>query len=493
MTRSAGSPASPRHGPSGDAADVGGERVGADDIGVDVDALGHLAGVAGQTLGWDPARRRSVPARIGEYQILSAGGQLVAAVAGGDDDQTVTWISTDWRGTVGARDPWGRPSGPDLTDASGTGPRLGFRRRGRDRRARLAAPPRLRPRHRPVPLPGPPARRARPPTAAFPYHYAGNDPLRFVDPLGQRPVSIDDYNASRKEATSVNWNAIGKAALIVGGVVLAVAVPGAGLALAITLGAVTGAAMGAGPAIIDGITTGHWDTAAILKGAVVGGIAGAVGGVIPGGGALASRLALQGLGAASEAVIGEAYDLTGLPGADGSVDVSGIAESTLTGMVPMGRGRPHTLDADPPRVVDPNAGGRGAGGVTGAGAGGGRHRAPGRADGEDVLSGHGYIATGDATTATVPPGTTVNFYVRHGGTLYDADANPVETGVNPMAPVEVAGPGAQVPDYWLDAPDASIHLEGNPTTVSQPMRLSQILEPNQGTVHWASCREEFTP
>ncbi|MFK4186510.1 putative adhesin, partial [Streptomyces sparsogenes] len=110
----------------------------------------------------------------------------------------------------------------------------------------------------------------------------------------------------------------------------------------------------------------------------------------------------------------------------------------------------------------------------------------GRPDNEMVFSGHGGIRVGDGTPVTVPEGTSVAMYEEHGVILQGDRATMIEEG-NPT-PLEVYGPGEQLPDYSLFPPDG---LTVNGRTVSQETRLSQLLQPNMGRVHWAACRSVF--
>jgi hypothetical protein len=114
-------------------------------------------------------------------------------------------------------------------------------------------------------------------------------------------------------------------------------------------------------------------------------------------------------------------------------------------------------------------------------------RGTARPDNEFVLSGHGGIRMGDGTPTTVPPGTSVAMYSEHGVPISDALGNRIETGNPP--PLEVFGPGEQLPDYTL-YPPTGLNIEGRPRnlTVSGPTRLSDLLQPNMGRVHWAACR-----
>jgi RHS repeat-associated protein len=117
----------------------------------------------------------------------------------------------------------------------------------------------------------------------------------------------------------------------------------------------------------------------------------------------------------------------------------------------------------------------------------------GRPDNQLVLSGHGGIKLGDESLATVPPGTRVSMYTTHGDTIYDSEGHKIETAS--MTPTQVFDPGEKLPDYWLEPPEGEIEIivKGLPrnVTVTGPTRLSTLLRPNMGTVHWAACR--FVP
>ncbi|MDW6058513.1 hypothetical protein SAZ11_11085 [Streptomyces sp. FXJ1.4098] len=109
----------------------------------------------------------------------------------------------------------------------------------------------------------------------------------------------------------------------------------------------------------------------------------------------------------------------------------------------------------------------------------------GRPDNERVFAGHGGIRAGDTSMVTVPEGTSVATYSKHGMDLPEEVARMVEEG-NPT-PTRVFQPGEQLPDYSLFPPG---RWGANPTStvVTEETRLSQLLEPNMGRVHWAACR-----
>ncbi|MEU1784128.1 putative adhesin [Streptomyces abikoensis] len=116
----------------------------------------------------------------------------------------------------------------------------------------------------------------------------------------------------------------------------------------------------------------------------------------------------------------------------------------------------------------------------------------GRPDGQTVLAGHGYLRRG-AGEMTVPPGTTISFYVPHGDLLPGLNGLTVEAGIYPGGYVETFRPGETIPDYTLDAPAAGMgggfSVFEKSTTVSERTPLSQILKPSMGDVHWAACRD----
>src|SRR5262249_4771551 len=129
----------------------------------------------------------------------------------------------------------------------------------------------------PDPVPGVPGA----PAATYPYHYAGNDPVGAVDPLGLAPLSIDQYNQIRSQETGMQWGRLGTVAMVA----LAVGscfVPGGPLVMTLV-----GAGLGMAPAVYQGVTTGEWDTGALIKGAIVGGVAGRLGYAAGGTGELA--------------------------------------------------------------------------------------------------------------------------------------------------------------------------------------------------------------
>ncbi|UIX32034.1 putative adhesin [Streptomyces sp. GQFP] len=114
----------------------------------------------------------------------------------------------------------------------------------------------------------------------------------------------------------------------------------------------------------------------------------------------------------------------------------------------------------------------------------------GRTDNSTVIAGHGYYVRGDGD-ATVPTGTWVKFYVEDGKKLKDSIGFSVETGAN-IPPTETFGPGRSIPDYTVDVPD-NLNISSRSISVSEPTKLSDILEPNMGACHVVICREHMNP
>lgn len=119
----------------------------------------------------------------------------------------------------------------------------------------------------------------------------------------------------------------------------------------------------------------------------------------------------------------------------------------------------------------------------------------GRADGETVLAGHGYLRR-DSGELTVPEGTTISFYVSDGELIPGLNGVAVESGVYPESGyVETFKAGDRIPDYTLAAPEAafgrSFSVMEDSVTVAERTLLSELLKPNMGNVHWAACREHM--
>ena len=115
-----------------------------------------------------------------------------------------------------------------------------------------------------------------------------------------------------------------------------------------------------------------------------------------------------------------------------------------------------------------------------------------------ILSGHGGIPRGDTATFTVPKGTYIRFYCPHGEGISDELGNAIETGVRRWPfrnaqprPYEIVSPGGVVPDYFL-FPPRGLNIKGNPITVSERTRLSELVSVHgNGVYDWAACRREL--
>ena len=333
-------------------------------IEVDVDALGRLAAYGGTPLDWDPTDPVPPLTAVGGRRVVGPPGHPLALADPSAPAGRVTPLHADWRGSITAggttTDPWGarlaEPGAPGDSTA-----RIG------DDRAHDLGPgafgeldlgeltwlrhrlydPATRSFLAPDPLAGIPGL----PTASNPYHYAGNDPLGFVDPLGLQPLSIDQYNDIRSRETGVQWGNIALAALTVGSFFI----PGGPLIMTLV-----GAGMGMAPAVIQGVTTGEWDAGAMVKGALVGGISArlgfAAGGMTTRGMGVLSQTTARGAVARGATtgfgtgVVTEAYDVLPIPGADGSFDVENVAVSTVVGAG--GGGLAHHLSPPRPALVN---------------------------------------------------------------------------------------------------------------------------------------------
>ncbi|MCB0084421.1 MAG: hypothetical protein KDE47_25950 [Caldilineaceae bacterium] len=103
-----------------------------------------------------------------------------------------------------------------------------------------------------------------------------------------------------------------------------------------------------------------------------------------------------------------------------------------------------------------------------------------------VLSGHGgwYEADG---YITIPEGTYLITYSPLGGTISDAMGNLIELDqVHDELYRQIFSPGDRVPNYTLFRPD-KLNIMGNPFTTEEPIKLNDLLSPNDGQVHWAAC------
>jgi RHS repeat-associated protein len=316
---------------------------------LDIDALGRLADLDATPLDWDPTTPIPELLAIGDRHVITVDGTVLGSV---ETHGTPTWLPGEGRGTTSrgdGRDPWGAATHHPPNEE----PSLGYlgevdidglvwlRNRVYDPASRQFLSP--------DPLPGIPGLAV----ATNPYHYANNNPVGYVDPLGLQgqPLSIGDYTAYREQAYGWKTENLVTVGLVAAGVAM-MFIPGLGLVGAGVAGTVLGFAGGAAPGIIHGIETGQWDWGAIMggayKGAVIGGIGGLGGGglgaLARGGGplsgvltgstrastALRGGVAGAGLGAGG-GTSAELYDLTPLPGSDGQFNPEGIVVNTVLG------------------------------------------------------------------------------------------------------------------------------------------------------------------
>ena len=319
------------------------------------------------------------------------------------------------------------------------------------------------------------------PWTANPYSYAANSPLSFSDPLGLKPLSDAELQAYTDAHTG--WNRVGQwisdnkdyiagaAMLIGGGILTACGVEPLGPMF-----------IGAGvDAIIQRATTGHTSYGQVALSGMLG-MAGEVAGA-----ARAAQLGWHGLRATM--LIGASSGAASGAGASGYAYMTGPGPHTVGGFVG------NTL-----------AGGLG-GGLTGgaiSAVGHGLARGISNITGHNVmadptiLSGHGGIPRGDTATFTVPKGTYIRFYCPHGEGISDELGNAIETGVRRWPfrnaqprPYEIVSPGGVVPDYFL-IPPRGLNIKGNPITVSEWTRLSELVSVHgNGVYDWAACRLEL--
>ena len=142
------------------------------------DPVGELTAIDGQPVDW-PSTVYGRPFSVGGATTIEAAGSPVATVDGGE----LRWMSCDWRGDVGeGYGPWGsQPSAaPQLDEAAslgylgelGVGPLVWLRRRLFD--SSIHAFLERDPLFGPSGVPG---------EFTYPYQYAANNPLSWVDPV----------------------------------------------------------------------------------------------------------------------------------------------------------------------------------------------------------------------------------------------------------------------------------------------------------------------
>ncbi|MEU5643307.1 putative T7SS-secreted protein [Streptomyces milbemycinicus] len=113
-----------------------------------------------------------------------------------------------------------------------------------------------------------------------------------------------------------------------------------------------------------------------------------------------------------------------------------------------------------------------------------------RPDGELVFGGHGDIET-DLPTFEVPEGTSVAVYKDDGELLWDWEANRIIAGHPSMEPVWTYKPGDMMPNYIMHPLEEWVPYGTAIVTEKNSVRLSFMLDPHMGRVHWAACQSFF--
>lgn len=242
------------------------------------DPLGRLVSAGGRPLSWGPADGPlgMSPTHIGDRELVGVPGAPLAEV----DGSGVRWLSADWRGGIGTRDPWGTPG-----RAGAPHPEIGFlgevevdalvwlRNRWYDPATHtfLSRDP------------FPPALETA--NAANPYLYAANDPLQYADPLGLKPIRAEDASAQIDSWHNGHMGEI--LTTIAAGAAVGLMLIAAPEMSALVLPMVLGGGAGAGGTVIGDLLHGtpiDW-TQVIMDGAV-GAALGGAGGILGGAGKL---------------------------------------------------------------------------------------------------------------------------------------------------------------------------------------------------------------
>lgn len=294
-----------------------------------VDALGELAEVGGVAAWWDSAAVVPSLISIADTSLLDLPGGVTAI---GDVVTQPAWRSAR---ATDAADPWaalaavtdvGLPAGVALTGSGGVSVAglewLGARVYDPAARGFLSVDPL-------APILG----------AAWsgnPYSYAGNDPLQAVDPLGLRPATDKDLQAYR----DANQGAIANVrdwadehSELISNIAIGVGIAATVLAMCTPLGPVVAIAVmaGGGAALAGGMSIksnrgkdGKVDWGAVGVDALIGGVAGAVGG----GTSLGLSKAVPALGRSSISWVARAGGSRVLGEAGRSAISSGVQNAT---------------------------------------------------------------------------------------------------------------------------------------------------------------------
>jgi RHS repeat-associated protein len=273
-----------------------GEGKGSGRVEFRTDALGSLREVSGEAIIWGGTPVAG-PIAMGERTVVSLAGMPIALVSEG----TATLLSASWNGSVGRGvSPWGP------TTSTARGAELGYlgeveigslvwlRNRVYDAitHSFLSRDPCF-------------GHAGSPGGLTNAYGYAGNNPLRWVDPLGMHPLSMNDYLQLRaKEQQGWNWQAIGGWAefgiIATAGVLLVVASGGAATPLlaALAFGAGSGILVAGGSSVLGDVVGGApLDPWTICGSMAIGGGIGAAGAGAGAGGAFGAMSGAAGIGA----------------------------------------------------------------------------------------------------------------------------------------------------------------------------------------------------
>lgn len=231
---------------------------GVERIEVDIDCFGRLRRVGGTELAWDLsspvpelAAVDGVPVLAAGHLVLGVGDQLLpASILGPAAAGTGPWGHAPVDATVSLD--CGLPGGIGFAGLIWLGDRV------------------LDPATGEFLTPDPLAGAIGSPTGSFPYAYADADPINRADPTGRsgQPISIQDFEQMREEATSANWGNIAMVAGTVAMVGLAF-VPGVNVVMFVAAGTVVGGLQGAG---MSHQNTGSIDPGSVLLGAGIGGL-----------------------------------------------------------------------------------------------------------------------------------------------------------------------------------------------------------------------------
>ncbi len=113
----------------------------------------------------------------------------------------------------------------------------------------------------------------------------------------------------------------------------------------------------------------------------------------------------------------------------------------------------------------------------------------------NILSGHGDFYTPNGTFV-VPEGTSASVHCELGETLLDETGGYLDQGLLPpenlyptMEGAQTYLPGSDMPNLTLSPPvNPDLVIMGNPTTVTNPTLVSELVKPNMGNVLWAACQ-----